>query len=128
MKKLIEDVTEFHKAYDRPVGTVKFSDEAMMLLRERLVNEEATEFSDSMFDYDAEGALDGICDLIYVAVGVAVTYGWNLEEAWRRVHESNMSKLGEDGQPIVRPDGKILKGPNFKPPVLGDLVADNNGQ
>ena len=48
--------------------------------------------------------------------------GWDLDEALRRVHMSNMSKLGEDGKPIYRVDGKVLKGPRFKPPQLGDLV------
>jgi predicted HAD superfamily Cof-like phosphohydrolase len=46
------------------------------------------------------------------------------EEGFRRVHESNMSKLGDDGKPVRREDGKVLKGPNYKPPVLTDLVTD----
>ena len=47
---------------------------------------------------------------------------WDLNEALYRVHRSNMSKLGEDGKPIRREDGKILKGPNYKPPFLDDLT------
>jgi hypothetical protein len=47
---------------------------------------------------------------------------WDLEQALRRVHQSNMSKLGEDGKPIYREDGKVLKGPNYQPPDLSDLV------
>ena len=47
---------------------------------------------------------------------------WDLEEALDRVHKSNMSKLGLDGKPIRRVDGKVLKGPNYKPPILNDLV------
>ena len=47
---------------------------------------------------------------------------WDLEQALRRVHRSNMSKLGEDGKPIYREDGKVLKGPNYQPPDLTDLV------
>lgn len=51
-------------------------------------------------------------------------YGDNkLKEAFSRVHTSNMSKLGEDGKPIHREDGKVLKGPNYKAPDLSDLVA-----
>ena len=46
----------------------------------------------------------------------------DLEQALRRVHKSNMSKLGEDGKPIYRKDGKVLKGPNYQPPDLSDLV------
>jgi predicted HAD superfamily Cof-like phosphohydrolase len=47
---------------------------------------------------------------------------WDLEQALRRVHKSNMSKLGDDGKPVKRKDGKVLKGPNYKPPDLSDLV------
>jgi len=47
---------------------------------------------------------------------------WDLDEAMHRVHESNMSKLDEDGKPIYREDGKVLKGPNYSPPNLEDLV------
>jgi predicted HAD superfamily Cof-like phosphohydrolase len=47
---------------------------------------------------------------------------WDLEQALRRVHQSNMSKLGPDGKPIYREDGKVLKGPNYQPPDLSDLV------
>ena len=47
---------------------------------------------------------------------------WDLEQALRRVHRSNMSKLGDDGKPIYREDGKVLKGPNYQPPDLSDLV------
>ena len=47
---------------------------------------------------------------------------WDLEQALRRVHKSNMSKLGADGKPIYRKDGKVLKGPNYQPPDLSDLV------
>ncbi len=53
---------------------------------------------------------------------MAASQEWDLDEAMNRVHESNMSKLGPDGKPIRRPDGKILKGPNYKPPILTDLV------
>ena len=48
--------------------------------------------------------------------------GWLLDEALNRVHLSNMSKLGVDGKPIYREDGKVLKGPNYKPPDLSDLT------
>ena len=47
---------------------------------------------------------------------------WDLEEAMKRVHKSNLSKLGLDGKPIRRPDGKVLKGPEYQPPNLSDLV------
>ena len=69
-----------------------------------------------------EEALKELADLVYVCYQYAENMGWFLDEALCRVHESNMSKLGEDGKPIYREDGKVLKGPNYKPPYLQDLV------
>ena len=67
-------------------------------------------------------ALKELADLVYVAYQYATNMGWDLDEALNRVHESNMSKLDEDGKPIYREDGKVLKGPNYKPPNLSDLI------
>jgi predicted HAD superfamily Cof-like phosphohydrolase len=67
-------------------------------------------------------ALKELADLVYVCYQYAENMNWFLDEALHRVHESNMSKLGEDGKPIYREDGKVLKGPNYKPPNLTDLI------
>ena len=66
--------------------------------------------------------LKELADLVYVCYQYAENMGWFLDEALNRVHESNMSKLDEDGKPIYREDGKVLKGPNYKPPDLSDLT------
>ena len=68
-----------------------------------------------------EDALKELADLVYVCYQYAENMGWLLDEAMDRVHKSNMSKLDEDGNPIYREDGKVLKGPNYKPPDLSDL-------
>ena len=68
-----------------------------------------------------EHALKELADLIYVCYQYAENMGWFLDEALDRVHKSNMSKLDDDGNPIYREDGKVLKGPNYKPPTLEDL-------
>ena len=68
-----------------------------------------------------EHALKELADLVYVCYQYAENMGWFLDEALNRVHESNLSKLDEDGNPIYRDDGKVLKGPNYKPPDLSDL-------
>ena len=67
-------------------------------------------------------ALKELADLIYVCYQYAENMGWLLDEALDRVHLSNMSKLDTEGKPIYREDGKVLKGPNYKPPTLTDLV------
>ena len=69
-----------------------------------------------------EECLKELADLVYVCYQYAENMNWFLDEALNRVHESNMSKLGEDGKPIYREDGKVLKGPNYKPPDLSDLI------
>ena len=66
--------------------------------------------------------LKELADLVYVCYQYAENQGWDLDEALDRVHKSNMSKLDEDGNPIFRKDGKVLKGPNYAPPNLEDLV------
>ena len=69
-----------------------------------------------------EECLKELADLVYVCYQYAENMNWFLDEALNRVHLSNMSKLDEDGKPIYREDGKVLKGPNYKPPDLSDLI------
>lgn len=88
--------------------------------RGKLIGEEFEEFMQETKDPAA--SLKELADLVYVCYGYAATFGWDLDEAVERVHESNMSKLGDDGKPIYREDGKVLKGPNYKKPDLSDLV------
>lgn len=77
-----------------------------------LLSEEETKETYSLFDYVAN-LLDSVTDMFEEEV---------IDEAFLRVHKSNMSKLGDDGKPIFREDGKVLKGPNYKKPDLSDLV------
>lgn len=84
-----------------------------------LIMEEYMEWWDAT---SPEEELKELADLVYVVYGYANVKGWDLDEAVRRVHKSNMSKLDEEGKPIRREDGKILKGPRYKKPDLGDLV------
>lgn len=136
----MEALTEFHTKFGHPTGTnVRNTEEFLkrLELRMRLMEEELREFYNagvgvavSVREYDADGQrlfmeemIDGITDLLYVVVGTAVTFGIPLTTAFERVHTSNLSKLGEDGKPIYREDGKIMKGSNFFPPVLHGLVT-----
>ena len=96
--------------------------------QKNLIVEEFKEFLDAdqnmvlMHPQDREATLKELADLIYVCAQYAENMNWDIEQALRRVHASNMSKLGEDGKPIYREDGKVLKGPNYQPPDLSDLV------
>ena len=67
-------------------------------------------------------ALKELADLVYVCYQYAANLDWDLDSALDRVHRSNMSKLDEDGKPIYREDGKVLKGPCYEPPILNDLI------
>ncbi len=63
-----------------------------------------------------------MADVQYVLSGMAVTFGLPIDEVFSSVHESNLSKFGADGNPVLREDGKIMKGPNYHPPKLDDLL------
>ncbi len=122
--RLSSQAQEFRAAYQ-----IANSHSHSVRTRQRnLITEEFKEF------LDAEGmlyrsnpqfpqeCLKEIADLVYVCYQYAANMGWDLDEAMHRVHESNMSKLDEEGKPILREDGKVLKGPNYTPPNLEDLV------
>ena len=87
-----------------------------------LVREEFQEFISAVANEPYESELKELADLVYVAFQYAENMEWDLEEALDRVHKSNMSKLGLEGKPIRRADGKVLKGPNYQPPTLTDLI------
>ena len=87
-----------------------------------LIDEEYKEFVTAVRAEGLEEELKELADLVYVCFQYAENNEWDLEEALDRVHKSNMSKLGLDGKPIRRADGKVLKGPNYQPPELRDLI------
>lgn len=126
MNNWIEEVRAFQKIFE-----LKQEDKTkLLLLRYKLVNEEIGEFNAALNAMlvapdSAEPRvelLDAIADSIVVLIGTANALGMDLDTAMRRVFESNLTKLGEDGRPFYNSDGKVLKGPNFAPPDLRDLV------
>ena len=112
---------EFHTAFKSKRDIEFGSDPALETLATKLIMEEFNEFMDED-GLDQAALLGELADLVYVAYGYADRFGWNLDEALRRKHIANMSKLDENGEPILREDGKILKSENFKPANLDDLV------
>lgn len=95
-------------------------------VQKALIDEEWSEFHEAYHLESEECQLKELADLVYVCFQFAASQEWDLDEAMRRVHKSNMSKLGENGKPIYRADGKVLKGPNYMPPNLDDLVNVTN--
>ena len=93
-------------------------------LRLELIQEELDELSDAIADRDMIQIADALTDLLYVVYGAGHTFGLDLDECFQEVHRSNMSKLGENGRPIHREDGKVMKGPGyFEPDLEGVLGA-----
>jgi predicted HAD superfamily Cof-like phosphohydrolase len=95
-----------------------------MTTQKSLIDEEYHEFCKAFLNEGFEEQLKELADLVYVCYQYAAAKEWDLDEAMKRVHRSNLSKLGEDGKPIRREDGKVLKGPSYAPPTLTDLVND----
>jgi len=119
----LDMVKEFAQCMDHPLDEQWRFNRNLEDLRYGLIAEEFGEVSDESDAGTRPAAMiKELADLVYVAYGYAATFGWNLDEAVRRVHVSNMSKLGPDNKPLKRPDGKVLKGPNYKKPDLSDLV------
>lgn len=115
-EKVREFMTSMGQDVDAPcTGT-------LLGFRHELIEEEFDEVTEAMFGGANSEILKELCDLLYVVYGAAATFGWDIDTAFNRVHQSNMSKLGNDGKPIYREDGKVVKGPNYKKPNLEDLV------
>ena len=127
MTNSLAQAEEFRVYMGCPINS--FSPEVLNLQR-RLISEEYNEFLDAHCEAVAYiqnkrsrvEALKELTDLVYVCYQYASAAGWDLDEALDRVHRSNLSKLDDNNKPIRREDGKVLKGPNYKLPVLIDLV------
>lgn len=120
----LEMVAEFHQAFNvHEHSEPCIKDVAMNKLRWHLLNEELEELRIAMLNKDIIGTLDALCDLQYVLDGTYLALGMASikDVAMAEVHRSNMSKLGDDGKPILRKDGKILKSENYSPPNLSQF-------
>ena len=126
-------VAQFHNAFGQTVGEPVTPE--LLALRKDLIAEEVRELFEEIDKSIALlrqnqivpkeiylNMLKEMADVQYVLSGMAVTFGMPLQKVFDRVHETNMSKLGRDGKPLMRADGKILKGPDYHPPTLDDLI------
>jgi len=118
-----EKVAQFMRTFGQNVNTTPaFPEEAVVGLRIDLQVEELQEFIDACNNDDIVAAADGLTDLLYVIYGAGHAFGIDLDKCFEEVHRSNLSKLGLDGKPIFRADGKALKGPNYSPPDLKKVL------
>ena len=124
MKSNFELVGEFMETFGQEVKTSpEFPDNDTIVLRLELIQEELNELREAIGDANLVEVADALTDILYVTYGAGHAFGINLDKCFNEVQESNMSKLDENGKPIYREDGKILKGPNYFEPDLSKYVA-----
>lgn len=128
-KSTLEYVQVFHETYGLPVkDRPDISDPKTNVLRVNLLQEEVDELKEALEAGDMVEVLDALTDIQYVLDGAYLSFGLQSVKiaAFEEVQRSNMSKLGEDGQPVVRQeDGKILKGPNYFKPDIAQFVKSS---
>ena len=132
MQTIEEALREFHGRFGlhiakRPIGFTFEEDEEygdLFNLRMALVKEEIEEYWKAYEGEDLVELADAICDLVYVLVGTAVSFGIPFDKCFAEVHRSNMSKANPDGSVNRREDGKILKSDQFSPPDLRKIIYE----
>ena len=126
MKNKLSAVTEFHKAFRLVVNnspTIDI-DESTMNLRFSLMDEENKEYLEAIKNNDMIEVADALGDMLYILCGTIITHGMQdvIDKLFEEIQRSNMSKLGNDGKPIYRKDGKVLKGPNYFKPNIAKIL------
>ena len=119
-----ELVEDFMEAMGQEVNVVPtFPEEEIQRLRLDLIEEELDELHYAIDNKDMVEIADALGDLLYVVYGAGHAFGIDLDECFKEIHASNMSKLGPDGKPIKREDGKVLKPDTFFPPDLKTILG-----
>jgi len=125
MKKYLDCVSTFHEKFkvsqnDSPT----LIDENDFLLRHRLMSEENQEYLEACAKDDLVEVADALGDQLYILCGTILKHGLQhkIEEVFDEIQKSNLSKLDDNGNPIFRADGKILKGTNYFEPNIKDIL------
>jgi len=126
MKKQLDAVTEFHTAFKIGHSAKPLADvgSEKKLLRYNLMKEENEEYYEAVQNNDLVEIADALGDMMYILCGTIIEHGLQdkIEAVFDEIQRSNMSKLGEDGKPIYREDGKVMKGPNYFKPDFSKLL------
>ena len=118
-----ESVKIFMKTFGQEIREKAcFPDEKITSLRFDLINEELSELRDAIDKKDIKEVADALTDILYVTYGAGHAFGINLDECFKEVQSSNMSKLGIDGKPIYNEKGKVMKGPKYFQPDLNKFI------
>ena len=117
-------VGTFMKTFGQEVKTKpSFSSDKINKLRIDLITEELEELQEAMKNKDLLEVADALTDILYVTYGAGHAFGIDLDKCFDEVQNSNMSKLGENGEPIYNESGKVMKGPNYFKPDLSKFVS-----
>jgi predicted HAD superfamily Cof-like phosphohydrolase len=117
-------VGTFMKTFGQEVKTKpSFSSDKIKKLRIDLIKEELEELQEAMKNNDLLEVADALTDILYVTYGAGHAFGIDLDKCFDEVQNSNMSKLGENGEPIYNESGKVMKGPNYFKPDLSKFVS-----
>ena len=126
IKKELDSVKLFHKKFNidylnEPKANIR---EEIKQLRFKLMEEENLEYLKATKENDLVEIADALGDMLYILCGTIISHGLQnkIEEIFQEIQSSNMSKLGENGKPIYREDGKVLKGPNYFKPDIGKIL------
>ena len=117
-------VGTFMKTFGQEVKTKpSFSSDKINKLRIDLIKEELDELQEAMSNNDLLEVADALTDILYVTYGAGHAFGIDLDKCFDEVQNSNMSKIGEKGEPIYNESGKVMKGPNYFKPDLSKFVS-----
>ena len=118
-----EKVGDFMEAFGQEVLYIPtMPDFNLAALRLDLIEEEVQELRDGLGRSSLLEVADALTDILYVVYGAGHAFGIDLDDCFHEVHRSNMTKLGEDGRPLYREDGKVMKGPNYEEPDLDQFI------
>lgn len=126
MKNKIKAVQEFHEAFGLGVQQSPVANLSLQKLKLRfdLMDEENQEYLEAAENNDLVEVADALGDMLYILCGTILEHGMQhkIEEVFNEIQRSNMSKLGADGKPIYREDGKVMKGPNYFKPNIESIL------
>lgn len=129
IKNELNAVHEFHDAFgikSEDLPTVSIPHQTIVL-RHNLMKEENEEYLEAAQNKDMVEVADALGDMLYILCGTILSHGMQhkISEVFKEIQRSNMSKLGADGKPIYREDGKVLKGPNYFKPNIASILEND---